>query len=108
MKKIKKLETTKLKIGDKVKVITGTQKGIIGTLSIIDMKKGLVGVDTLSKRTVFRKNPKGELRQIEIKGVIDISNVMLWDTESNLASKVGYKVLEGQKKRYFKKSGKLV
>lgn len=107
MKK-KEKTTTKLKIGDKVKVITGNQKGIIGTLSVIDMKKGLVGVDSLAKRTVFRKNPQGELRQLEIKGVVDISNVMLWDKESNLASKIGYKVLEGQKKRYFKKSGKLV
>ena len=34
----KKLQTH-LKIGDKVKVITGSQKGIIGTISLINKKK---------------------------------------------------------------------
>jgi len=40
--------------------------------------------------------------------MIHLSNVMLWDKETNVASKIGYKLFDGQKKRYFKKSGKVV
>jgi len=33
---------------------------------------------------------------------------MLWDTDANNASRIGYKILENKKQRYFKKSGNLV
>jgi large subunit ribosomal protein L24 len=100
---------THLKIGDKVQVITGSQKGLIGNISLINKKKGAVAVDTLLPRITFKKNPQGgEAKKVEIKGMIHLSNVMLWDKETNVASKIGYKLFDGQKKRYFKKSGKIV
>ena len=33
---------------------------------------------------------------------------MLWDKEANISSKIGYKLLDGKKQRYFKKSGNFV
>jgi hypothetical protein len=33
---------------------------------------------------------------------------MLWDKEANRADRTGIKVVEGQKKRYFKKSGNIL
>jgi ribosomal protein L24 len=33
---------------------------------------------------------------------------MLWDTEKNESSRIGYKIVNGKKQRYFKKSNNLV
>jgi ribosomal protein L24 len=33
---------------------------------------------------------------------------MLWDKEANKASKIGYKIIDNAKIRYFKKSGNVV
>jgi len=98
-----------LKIGDKVKVITGSQKGIIGTVSCLNKKKEVVGLDNILPRITYKKNPQGgESKKVEIQSMINISNVMLWDKEVNISSKIGYKLLDGKKQRYFKKSGNFV
>jgi ribosomal protein L24 len=39
---------------------------------------------------------------------IHFSNVMLWDKEANIPSKTGFKFLNNEKKRYFKKSGNIL
>ena len=94
------------KIGDKVKIITGTQKGLIGNISLINKKKKLVSVENLLPRITYKKNPQGgESRKVEVQQLVHLSNIMLWDNEANLSSKIGYKMVDGTKKRYFKKSG---
>jgi|TARA_B110000977_G_scaffold201808_1_gene298840 large subunit ribosomal protein L24 len=104
----KKLQTH-LKIGDKVKVITGSQKGIIGTISLINKKKESISIDNILPRITYKKNPQGgESQKVEIQSMLNISNVMLWDKEANNSSKIGYKVIDGKKTRYFKKSGNFV
>jgi ribosomal protein L24 len=45
---------------------------------------------------------------MELQIPIHISNVMLWDKEANLSSKIGYKLINNEKKRYFKKSGNIL
>jgi|TARA_B110000240_G_C13485579_1_gene447236 large subunit ribosomal protein L24 len=100
---------TPFKIGDKIKVITGQQKGLIGNISFINQKKETLSLDNLLPRITYKKNPQsGESKKVEIQPLIHISNVMLWDKDANKCSKIGYKVVEGQKKRYFKKSGNFV
>jgi large subunit ribosomal protein L24 len=104
----KKLQTH-LKIGDKVKIITGSQKGIIGTISLINKKKESISIDNILPRITYKKNPQGgESQKVEIQSMLNISNVMLWDKEANNSSKIGYKVIDGKKTRYFKKSGNFV
>ena len=45
---------------------------------------------------------------MEVPIGIHISNLMLWDNEQNLSSRIGYKIVDDKKQRYFKKSGNLV
>ena len=98
-----------VKIGDKVKVISGKKKGFIGVITSLVSKKSVVFLDGVTPRIKFKKTPQGgEAQRIEIQIPIHLSNVMLWDKEANNASKIGYKIVNDQKVRYFKKSGNLV
>jgi ribosomal protein L24 len=33
---------------------------------------------------------------------------MLWDKENNKSGRIGYKIVDGKKVRYFKKSGNII
>ncbi len=104
-----KNKNSHVRIGDKVKVITGNQKGFIGTISSIAAKKSFVVVEGILPRIKLTKNRQGgdPVKQ-EIPIAIHVSNVMLWDNEKNVAGKIGYKMVDAKKVRYFKKSGNLV
>jgi len=98
-----------VKIGDRIKIITGNQKGIIGNISSINTKKEILTVDTVLPCIKFVKNREGgESKKMELQIPIHISNVMLWDKEANTSSKIGYKLINNEKKRYFKKSGNIL
>jgi large subunit ribosomal protein L24 len=72
-------------------------------------KESIVFLDGITPRIKFRKNPQGqESIKSEIQIPIHSSNVMLWDKEKNMASKIGYKIVNDKKVRYFKKSGNIV
>jgi len=106
---MKKNKFSHIKIGDKVKIISGNQKGIIGTINTVLTKKSIVYIDGISPRLKTMKNSRdGETKQIDLQIPIHLSNVMLWDNQQNIASRIGYKMVENKKKRYFKKSGNLV
>ncbi len=106
---MKKNKFSHIKIGDKVKIISGNQKGIIGTINTVLTKKSIVYIDGISPRLKIMKNSRdGETKQLDLQIPIHLSNVMLWDNQQNIASRIGYKMVENQKKRYFKKSGNLV
>ena len=98
-----------IKVGDNVKVITGTYKGKTGTIESIIFKKSILFLKEISPRIKYVKNTQGgEPKKIDIQIPIHISNVMLYDKETNITSKIGYKIVESKKYRYFKKSGKIV
>ena len=104
-----------VKIGDRIKIITGNQKGIIGNISSINTKKELLTIDTVLPRIKFVKNREGgESKKMELQIPIHISNVMLWDKEANLSSKIGYKLINNEKsvilknqEIFYKKENKL-
>jgi large subunit ribosomal protein L24 len=56
----------------------------------------------------IKDRQSGETKKLELQLAIHSSNVMLWDAAANTASRIGYKLVEGKKVRYFKKSGNLV
>jgi large subunit ribosomal protein L24 len=98
-----------VKIGDKIKVTAGNQKGLVGVINSITAKKSMALIDGVLPRIKYRKqNPNAEAQKIEIQLPIHLSNLMLWDDQSNQASRIGYKVIENKKKRYFKKSGNVL
>ena len=98
-----------IKIGDTVKVIAGNQKGFIGVVNSIMKKKSIVFIDGILPRIKYSKNPQGgEQKKSELQIPIHISNVMLWDKEITMRSRINYKKIDGKKQRCFVKSGKVL
>ena len=98
-----------VKLGDRIQVIAGSQKGIIGQITAIQTQKEIVYVDTILPRLKTLKNTKEDKeKRIELQIPIHLSNVMLWDKEAKRANRIGYKIVNDKKVRYFKKSGNLV
>lgn len=94
-----------VKVGDRVKVITGNQKGLLGNIVALNTKKATAILDSIAPR---KKRSKKTQEEIELQIPIHISNIMLWDTKANNCSRIGYKIQNEEKKRYFKKSGNIL
>ena len=106
---MKKQIRNHLKIGDKVKVLTGNNKGFIGKVGSVNSKDSTITIEGIIPRIKYIKDRQsGETKKLELQLAIHSSNVMLWDAATNTASRIGYKLVEGKKVRYFKKSGNLV
>jgi len=101
----------KIRKGDDVIVTTGKDKGRRGTvLRRVDDKHLLVeGVNRAKKHQ--KPNPmKGQTGGIvDMDMPIDISNVALFNPQTQKADRVGFKTLEdGRKVRIFKSNGEVV
>ncbi len=101
----------KIKTGDEVIVITGKDKGMQGKVQkIINDQKVLVeGINRVRKHQ--RGNPNTGIQG----GIIDkdmpihISNIALYNPETNKADRVGFKTLDdGKKVRIFKSTNEVV
>ena len=90
----------KLKKGDKVIVISGKNKGSIGTIQKVFPKENRVIVDGVNvcKKHVKpnQMNPEGSIQ--EIFAPIDASNVMFYDEKSKKGTRLGYKKIKMVKK----------
>lgn len=99
-----------VKKGDTVKVISGDNKGKIGKVLKVLVKEERVvveGVNIVSRHTrPSNANPDGGI--IKKEAPIAISNVMFYDTKENKVSRIGYKVEDGKKVRYAKKTGNVL
>ncbi len=100
----------RLRNGDEIVVIAGKDKGKRGSVSsVLDNGKVLVdGINLVKKHT--KSNPQtgvqGGILSKEMP--VDASNVALVDPETNKAGKIGFKVEDGSKVRFFKSTGKAV
>lgn len=100
-----------IKKGDKVKVLTGNDRGKTGeVLEVIPSKqKALVeGVNIKHKHEKpSATNPNGGINKKEAP--VHISNLMLIDPATGEATKVGRKAdAEGKLQRYSKKTGEII
>jgi large subunit ribosomal protein L24 len=96
-----------VKTGDKVKILTGKDKGKEGTVLNAMPKRDKVIVEGLN---IMKKHtrPTGMGQEggiVEKEAPIHVSNVQLIDPKTNESTRVGYKVENGKKVRYAKKSG---
>lgn len=84
----------KIRKGDKVRVISGNDKGKEGIVQRVFPKVNRLVVENVNVRKKHKKptqnNPQGEI--LEIYAPIDASNVMLVDPKSKKPTRVGYKV----------------
>jgi large subunit ribosomal protein L24 len=96
-----------VKKGDKVKVISGKDKGKEGVVLQAYPKKERVlveGVNIVKKHSKpSQVNPQGGINSQE--AAIHVSNVMPVDPKSGEPTRVGYKEVDGKKVRIAKKSG---
>ena len=103
------MKKIKIKKGDKVMVISGENKGSIGSVLkvLYNNNKAIVeGVNMVKKHAKpSAENPKGGI--IEKQLPLEISNLSLL-TKSGEKTKVGYKFEDGKKVRYSKKSNEIL
>lgn len=96
-----------VKKGDKVKVISGKDKGKEGVILRVFPKENRViveGVNLVKKHArPSQDNPQGGI--ITQEAPIHASNVMPIDPKTGEPTRVGYKFVDGKKVRYAKKSG---
>ncbi|WP_373057120.1 50S ribosomal protein L24 [Zunongwangia sp. H14] len=102
---------TKLKIksGDTVRVIAGEHKGQEGKVQkvLLDKNKAIVeGVNEISKHEKpSAANPQGGIKKKEAP--IHISNLSLID-KNGKTTRVGYRMEDGKKVRFSKKSNEVI
>ncbi len=100
----------KIKKGDKVKVISGKDKGKVSVvLKVLKVKNKVVveGVN-VAKKHVKPGAVSKEGGIIRIEKPIDVSNVMYYDEKAKKTVRIGYKLIDGKKKRINKKSGEVL
>jgi large subunit ribosomal protein L24 len=100
----------KIKANDEVIVITGKDKGKRGTVSrLVGDNKVIVGGINIVKRHT-KPNPNAGVTGgiVEKEAAMDVSNVAIFNPETNKADRVGFLVEEGKKKRIFKSTNKVI
>lgn len=103
------MNTLRIRKGDLVKVVAGSQKGKTAKVEKTEAKKGLVYLEKigLTKRHVkpSQLNPRGGTKEIH-KG-LPVSNVALVTDESKgKTAKVAYKFKDNKKVRVNRSNGK--
>ena len=99
-----------VKKGDKVKVLSGKDRGKTGVVLEAFPKKERVlveGVNLIQKHAKpSQDNPQGGILNQE--AAIHVSNVLPIDPKSGEPTRVGYEVRDGKKVRIAKKSGEVL
>ena len=97
----------KIKTDDEVIVIAGKDKGKRGKVArVLDDQRVVVsGVNVIKKHT--KPNPQANIAGgiVEKEAPIQVSNVAIFNSETNKADRVGFKVEDGKKIRVFKSNG---
>ncbi|QCI22339.1 50S ribosomal protein L24 [Golovinomyces cichoracearum] len=101
---------SKLRRNDEVIVLTGKDKGKKGVIkSILSSNKVIInGLNMIKKhqKPIPSQNRIGGI--IEKEAPIQISNIAIFNPESNKSDRVGFKFKEGKKIRFFKSNGKVI
>ena len=97
-----------IKTGDKVRVISGKDRGQEGTVKKVISAKNRIVVEGVNKIKKHQKptnvNPQGGI--VDIEAPLDASNVMYLDPSTNEPTRLGVRREDGKRVRYAKKSGK--
>lgn len=102
------MATCKIKVGDTVRVISGKDIGKEGKVLSVDHENHKILVEGVNKITKHMKpsmkNQEGGI--VEREASLDISKVML--VVDGKTTRVGFKMEDGKKVRYAKKTGKVI
>ncbi|MFA6981568.1 MAG: 50S ribosomal protein L24 [Patescibacteria group bacterium] len=91
----------KIRKGDKVKIITGKDRGKTGSVVQVFEKTNRVLVEGINivKRHVKPGVVSKEGGIVNIEKPISVSNVMYWDEKAAKTVRIGYKVVDNKKHR---------
>ena len=96
----------KFKKDDIVQVLVGRDKGKSGKVLHVDTSASKIIIEGINVSKLHKKkNDKNQGGIIEMPRPIHISNVKLMCPEKKKAVKVGFKVIDGKKKRFSKSTG---
>jgi large subunit ribosomal protein L24 len=99
-----------VKTGDTVYVISGKDKGKTGKVLRVFTKKGKILVEGINVVTKHLKpnqmNPQGGV--VTKEAPLFSSKVMLFDEKAGKPTRIGYKMVDGNKVRYSKVSGEVL
>ena len=99
----------RIKKDDTVVVITGKDKGKTGKVLKAMHKENKVIVQGVNMQTKHAKATQKSAAEIKhMEGHIDASNVMLYDSKTKQAARVGYKIENDKKVRVSKKTGAVI
>ncbi len=100
---MKKINTRRIKTEDKVKIITGKDKGKIGKVLKVLKKNNRAVVENINVAKVHQRptqaNPQGGI--VEKPMPIDVSNLMIMCNSCVKPVRIGIKILEDGKKVRF-------
>jgi len=95
-----------LKVGDKVIVIAGSNKGKEGTIKKVLRSENKVIVEGINIVHKHQKdNGQGKGGIIDFEAPIDRSNVMIIDPKTKKPTRIGHSVIKDKKVRIAVKSG---
>ena len=98
-----------IKKDDTVVVITGKNKGKRGRVLKVIPDKNTAIVEGVNVQTKHQKQTRKERSDIKhVEGPIHVSNLMYYDAKAKSGSRIGYRVEDGEKLRYSKKSGETI
>lgn len=97
----------RIKKGDEVVIIAGKDKGSVGTVEQVDGERVIVTGQNLKTKHIKPNPMTGETGgRIQKEASIHVSNVML--AEDGKGVKTGFRVEDGKKVRFSKKSDKAI
>ncbi len=101
----------KIRTNDEVIVITGKHKGKTGKVTRVLTKEHKVVVEGINVHKKHQKaNPNiGQAGGIvNIEAPLDVSNVAIYNPDTKKADRVGFRVEDGKKVRFFKSNDKVI
>ncbi|ANB32810.1 50S ribosomal protein L24 [Rhodovulum sulfidophilum] len=99
----------KLKKDDKVVVLAGKDKGREGTILSVDPKAGKAVVEGLNMAVRHQRQTQNSQGGRVPKAMpIDLSNLAIVDPKEGGPTRVGFRVEDGKKVRFAKKSGEVI
>lgn len=96
----------KLKKKDTVIFIAGSSKGHVGEILSVSGDRVKVAGGSLVKKAV-KPNPQANQEGgiVTQEAAVNISNIAIYNTVTNKADRVGFKIVDGKKIRVYKSNG---
>ena len=101
----------KIRTDDEVIVITGKDKGKTGKVTRVLTSEHKVLVEGINVKKKHQKpNPNLGVQGgiVDIEAPIDVSNVAIYNPDTKKANRVGFRIEDGKKVRFFKSNDKII